>query len=155
MSNLYREKLPFVDTLFKLANGEYKYYVCRYYLDSVPKIGKLTEFNDAEFVNTIATITLNKTETGDIVVDYKSNYSFYPSFEMARESVRKEFEQYIENGKYIDRALKYGFAVPLDKQLLSLERKQERYSDTKEMIIRLEQQIAELKQKIKKEKENG
>lgn len=149
-----REKFPFVNTLLKLTNGEYKYYVRRRRYDDVPKIGRLTEFDD-EFVNTIATITLNKTETGDIVVDYKSDYSFYPSFEMARESVRKEFEQYIEEGKYIDRALKYGFAVPLDKQLLSLERRQELYSDTKETIIRLEQQIAKLKQRIKKEKENG
>lgn len=146
-----REKFPFVNTLLKLTNGEYKYYVRRRRYDDVPKIGRLTEFNDDELINTIAIITLSKTETGDIVVNYKSDYSFYPSFEMARESVRKEFEQYIENGKYIDRAMSYGFAVPLDKQLLSLERKQESYSDTKEMIVRLEQQIAELKQRIKKE----
>lgn len=152
MSNLYREKLPFVDTLLKLANGEYKYYVRRRRYDDVPKIGRLTEFDD-EFVNTIATITLNKTETGDIVVDYKSDYSFFPSFEMARESVRQEFEQYIADGKYIDRAMAYGFAVPLDKQLPSLERKQELYSDAKETIIRLEQQIAELKQKMANERE--
>ena len=150
MSCLCREKLPFVDTLLKLANGEYKYYVRRRRYDDVPKIGRLTEFNDDELINTIAIITLSKTETGDIVVNYKSDYSFYPSFEMARESVRKEFEQYIADGKYIDRALKYGFAVPLDKQLQSLEKRQELYSDTKEMISRLEQQIAELKQKIKK-----
>ena len=155
MSNLYREKLPFVNTLLKLVNGEYKYYVRRRRYDDVPKIGRLTEFNDDELINTIAIITLSKTETGDTVVDYKSDYSFYPSFEMARESVRKEFEQYIEEGKYIDRAMSYGFAVPLDKQLQLLERRQELYSDTKEMIVRLEQQIAELKQRIKKEKENG
>lgn len=151
MSNLYREKLPFVNTLLKLVNGEYKYYVRRRRYDDVPKIGRLTEFNDDELINTIAIITLSKTETGDIVVNYKSDYSFYPSFEMARESVRKEFEQYIEEGKYIDRAMSYGFAVPLDKQLQLLERRQELYSDTKEMIVRLEQQIAELKQRIKKE----
>ena len=140
-----------MNTLLKLVNGEYKYYVRRRRYDDVPKIGRLTEFNDDELINTIAIITLSKTETGDTVVDYKSDYSFYPSFEIARESVRKEFEQYIENGKYIDRAFKDGFAVPLDKQLLLLERKQELYSDTKEMISRLEQQIAELKQRIKKE----
>ena len=153
MSSLYREKLPFVDTLLKLANGEYKYYVRRRRYDDVPKIGMLTEFNEDEFINTIATITLSRTETGDIVVDYKSDYSFYPSFEMARESVRKEFEQYIEEGKYIDCAIEYGFAVPLDKQLQVLERKQELYSDAKETIIRLEQQIAELKQKMANERE--
>lgn len=147
-----REKFPFVNTLLKLTNGEYKYYVRRRCYDDVPKIGRLTEFDD-EFVDTIATITLNKTETGDIVVDYKSDYSFFPSFEMARESVRQEFEQYIEEGKFIDRAIEYGFAVPLDKQLLSLERKQKFYSDAKEIIIRLEQQIEELKQRITNKEE--
>ena len=47
-----REKFPFVNTLLKLTNGEYKYYVRRRCYDDVPKIGRLTEFDD-EFVDTI------------------------------------------------------------------------------------------------------
>jgi len=115
-----REKFPISDILTQLADGKYTHFVSKEAYRA-PRIGTVEELQKVDGDNrTLFWVGYNR---GESRLTVQEHYTFYASYEEAREAVRTQYEAKIAKGEWIAEALHYGFDVPAGTQIAILEQR--------------------------------